>query len=203
MSPLRRGPLEVLMGSGPSTIRPVFAALDIAARVMSPYDLPAHGESAPPDPARQRRLRAAHRRADQALRHGDQRAHRPRPRVPQCRADAGRPARVGVPAHDVPGRGDRRRPVLGWRLLRQSVDGAAGARVLGLGHHPGADQSDRAARHAAHRARDPQPPERDRVQRHAAEGTARRRDAAQAPSTPARAKAGSGPRCACTGSRAT
>lgn len=40
MSPLRRGPLEVLMGTWTLDNSPVFAAFDIAARVMSPYDLP-------------------------------------------------------------------------------------------------------------------------------------------------------------------
>jgi NTE family protein len=38
LSPLRRGPLEILTGSWTLDYSPVFAALDIAARVMSPYD---------------------------------------------------------------------------------------------------------------------------------------------------------------------
>ena len=88
---------------------------------------------------------------DQAVRHRHQRAHRPRPHLPQRRAHAGRAARVGLPADDVPGGGDRRRALLGRRLLRQSVDVAAGPRVHGVRHDPGADQPDRAAR--ARRAR--------------------------------------------------
>ena len=38
LSPLRRGPLEIITGSWTLDYSPVFAALDIAARVMSPYD---------------------------------------------------------------------------------------------------------------------------------------------------------------------
>ncbi len=38
MSPLRRGPLEILAGSWTLDYSPVFAAMDIAARVLSPYD---------------------------------------------------------------------------------------------------------------------------------------------------------------------
>ena len=40
MSPLRRGPLEILTGTWTLDYSPVFAAMDIAARVMSPYDIP-------------------------------------------------------------------------------------------------------------------------------------------------------------------
>jgi NTE family protein len=39
LSPLRRGPLEILTGSWSLDYSPIFAALDVAARVMSPYDL--------------------------------------------------------------------------------------------------------------------------------------------------------------------
>jgi NTE family protein len=38
MSPLRRGPLEVLTGIWTLDYSPVFAAVDIASRVLSPYD---------------------------------------------------------------------------------------------------------------------------------------------------------------------
>jgi NTE family protein len=38
LSPLRRGPLEILTGSWTLDYSPVFAVLDLAARVMSPYD---------------------------------------------------------------------------------------------------------------------------------------------------------------------
>jgi len=38
LSPLRRGPLEILTGTWTLDYSPVFAALDVAARVVSPYD---------------------------------------------------------------------------------------------------------------------------------------------------------------------
>jgi NTE family protein len=38
LSPLRRGPLEILTGTWTLDYSPVFAAVDIAARVLSPYD---------------------------------------------------------------------------------------------------------------------------------------------------------------------
>ena len=88
--------------------------------------------------------------ADQAVHHRHQRAHRPRPRLPQRRDHARRAAGLGLPADDVPGGRDRRRALLGRRLLRQPDDDAAGPRVHGARHHPGPDQPDRAAGHAAH-----------------------------------------------------
>jgi NTE family protein len=39
LSPLRRGPLEILTGRWTLDYSPVFAAFDIAARVISPYDV--------------------------------------------------------------------------------------------------------------------------------------------------------------------
>lgn len=39
LSPLRRGPLELLTGRWTLDYSPVFAALDIAARMLSPYDV--------------------------------------------------------------------------------------------------------------------------------------------------------------------
>jgi NTE family protein len=38
LSPLRRGPLEILTGTWTLDYSPVFAVMDLAARVMSPYD---------------------------------------------------------------------------------------------------------------------------------------------------------------------
>ena len=81
------------------------------------------------DPGRQRRLRAAGAGADQAVRHRDQCADRPRPRVPQRRHHARRAARLGLPADHVPGGRDRRRGLLGRRLLGQPDHDAAGPRV--------------------------------------------------------------------------
>jgi NTE family protein len=39
MSPIRRGPLEVLTGSWTLDYSPMFMAMDLAARVVSPYDI--------------------------------------------------------------------------------------------------------------------------------------------------------------------
>jgi NTE family protein len=39
MSPFRRGPLEVLTGRWTLDYSPIFVAMDLAARVFSPYDL--------------------------------------------------------------------------------------------------------------------------------------------------------------------
>jgi NTE family protein len=38
LSPLRRGPLEILTGNWTLDFSPVFAALDVASRILSPYD---------------------------------------------------------------------------------------------------------------------------------------------------------------------
>jgi NTE family protein len=40
MSPLRRGPLEILTGTWTLDYSPVFAVMDLASRVLSPYDIP-------------------------------------------------------------------------------------------------------------------------------------------------------------------
>ena len=43
LSPMRRGPLEILTGRWTLDYSPMFAVLDIAARVLSPYDLNPQG----------------------------------------------------------------------------------------------------------------------------------------------------------------
>ncbi len=45
LSPLRRGPLEILTGRWTLDYSPVFAALDIAARMFSPYDVNPFGSN--------------------------------------------------------------------------------------------------------------------------------------------------------------
>src|SRR5215510_13454367 len=45
LSPLRRGPLEILTGSWTLDYSPVFAAWDMAARVVSPYDINPFGSN--------------------------------------------------------------------------------------------------------------------------------------------------------------
>ena len=151
-----------------------------AARLFSPYDLnPTGGNPLREILAESVDFDAGGARADQAVRHRHQRAHRTRPRVPQRRAHAGRAARVGLPADAVPGGRDRRRGLLGRRLCRQPDHHAAGARVrrratpilvqINPVERAGTPRS---------RARHPQPPERGLLQRHPAEGAAHDRRAA-------------------------
>ena len=45
LSPFRRGPMEVMTGNWTLDYSPMFMALDIAARVMSPYDVNPHGNN--------------------------------------------------------------------------------------------------------------------------------------------------------------
>ena len=44
-SPLRRGPIEVLTGRWTLDYSPLFAAVDIASRLFSPYDIPGGGKN--------------------------------------------------------------------------------------------------------------------------------------------------------------
>ena len=152
LSPFRRSPLDVLLGRWTLDYSPMFVAMDMMARVFSPYDLSPSGAN----PLRNilaevRRFRPADASADQALRHRDQCPHRTRPGLPQRRDHAGRAARVGLPADHVPGHRDRRRELLGRRLFRQSDHHPAGTRMPLARHHPRPDQSGRARR--ARRAR--------------------------------------------------
>ena len=66
--------------------------------------------------------------------------------------------------------------------------------------HPGADQSARTAGPAAHRKRDSQPAQRDFLQLAADEGIAHDRAAAAGRGPRSTARARAGPECACTGS---
>ena len=69
-----------------------------------------------------------------------------------------------LPTH-LPGGRDRRRALLGRRLYRQPAAVSAVLRDRDGRHPARADQSDRAAGDAAHRARDPEPAHRDHLQR--------------------------------------
>ena len=109
LSPFRRSPLDVMLGRWTMDTSPVFLAFDLAARLFSPYDLNPMGGNPLREILADSVDFGASPIADPAVRHRDQRAHRPRPRVPQCRAHAGRAARVRLPADAVPGGRDRRR----------------------------------------------------------------------------------------------
>ena len=129
-SPFQRSPLDVLMGRWTLDNSPLFVAMDMMSRVLSPYDLNPGGANPLTDILdRGHRLRRARREPDQAVHHRDQRAHGPRARLPQRRDHTRRAARLRLPADAVPGRRDRRRGLLGRRLFRQSDDDAADPRM--------------------------------------------------------------------------
>ena len=179
LSPLRRTPLDVLLGRWTLDYSPAFIAMDLASRLFSPYDLnPGGSNPLRADSGGERRLRTAGAGADQAVRYRNQCADRAGAGVPECRYLARRVAGLGLPADHVPGDRDRRRALLGRRLFRQPDHHAAGPRMHIQRHDPGRHQPDRAAGHAAHGARHPQPVERDLLQCGHPEGAAHDRAAA-------------------------
>ena len=131
LSPFRRSPLDMLLGRWTLDYSPhVRRHGHDGARCSRPTTSARSGAN----PLRNilaevHRFRPAGAGADQAVRHRDQCAHRPRPGLPQRRDHAGRAARLGLPADHVPGDRDRRRELLGRRLFRQSDHHAAGARM--------------------------------------------------------------------------
>ena len=148
-SPFRRGPLDVLLGRWTLDSSPMYVAMDLMSRLLSPYDLNPMGKN----PLRailaetidfERLARAP----DQALHHRYQCADRPRSRVQERCCYAGRSARLGLSAHHVPGHRDRRRALLGWRLFRQSHDHAPRSGVQIARYDSRADQPGRAQRTA-------------------------------------------------------
>jgi len=100
-SPLQRSPVDRIMGRWTLDTSPAYVFMDLMSRVLSPYALnpfdlnPLRGILAESiDPARSI--------ADQIIRHCDERANRPRAHLSQWRNYDRSPARLGVPAHDVP-----------------------------------------------------------------------------------------------------
>ena len=131
----------------------------------------AQGRGRGPDLVRQ----GAALRERAPVRLGDQRAHRQDRHLREQGADGRSPDGVGLPADAVPERGDRRRALLGRRLLGQSGALPAVLRNGERRHCPRADQSDRAQGDAALGAGDPEPADRDQLQRRPAARIARRR----------------------------
>src|SRR4030088_2464533 len=126
LSPFRRSPLDVLLGRWTLDYSPMFVAMAMMARVFSPYDLSPSGAN----PLRNILAEVVDfDRLTQApikLFVTATNVHRTRPGVPQRRDHAGCAAGVSLPADHVPGHRDRRRKLLGRRLLRQSDHHAAG-----------------------------------------------------------------------------
>ena len=121
-SPLQRTPARRLLGRWTLDTRPPIRRHGPdGPRCSRPTtSIPRGSNPLRADPGRVHRFRAAGQRADQAVHHRHQCAHRPRPRLPQRRDHARRAARLGLPADHVPGGRDRRRALLGRRLCRQS-----------------------------------------------------------------------------------
>ena len=157
-SPFQRGPLDV----HPRPLVAQFVA-DLCrdgphvARRVAICPQPDGQESIARDSCRADRFRAPGAIAHPPVHHRHQRTHRQRQGVQERRRDAGRPARLGLPADDVSGDRDRRRGLLGRWLYRQSDPLHPGPRVQIPRHDPGADQSDRASGGAAQRQRDLEP----------------------------------------------
>ena len=71
-SPLRRSPLDILLGRWTLDYSPAYLALDLMARVFSPYDLLRRAEPADAGFVRHRRFCAPRHRANQAFHHRDE-----------------------------------------------------------------------------------------------------------------------------------
>ncbi len=78
-SPFQRGPLDVLLGRWTLDSSPIYVAMDLMSRLVSPYDVNPHGEeSLTRDPCRADRFQGPGAVADQSLHHRHQCAHRTR-----------------------------------------------------------------------------------------------------------------------------
>ena len=179
LSPLRRGPIEILTGRWTLDYSPVFAVLDVAARVLSPYDTNPFGSNPLTqilaDSVRFDRLAAAPIKlfvTATNVRTGRGRVFRNADLTPDVLlASACLPTMfqaVEIDGEAYWDGGYSGNPSMSPLIRECSV----------VGHDPGANQPDRAAGHAEDGARDPQPPERDRLQRDADQGVPRGRVAA-------------------------
>ncbi len=118
-SPLRRTPLDVLMGRWTMDTSPMFIAFDMAARVFSPYDLNPTGANPLRDIlADCLDFDRVGQVADTAIRDGYQRPYRARPHLPQRRTHTGCSVGVSVFADTFSGHRNRWRAVLGRWFLR-------------------------------------------------------------------------------------
>ena len=167
-SPFQRSPLDVLLGRWTLDNSPLFVAMDLMSRLVSPYDLnPRRQQPARRDPRGGHRFRAGSATAPIKLFITATNVRTGRGRVfRNARDHAGRAARLGLPADHVPGDRDRRRRLLGRRLFRQPDDDAADPRAatpsdtilvqINPVERPGTPRT---------RARHPQPAQRGLVQR--------------------------------------
>jgi hypothetical protein len=97
-SPLQRGPLALWLGRWTLEDSLAYGQRGGIARVLALRPEPDERPSAARHPGRDGGLRLPGQGADAAVPHRHQRAHRHRPRLPQCRHDARRAAGPGLPA---------------------------------------------------------------------------------------------------------
>jgi NTE family protein len=136
-SPLQRSPLDRLMGRWTFDTSPLYIAMDLMSRVLSPYDLNPLGLN----PLRsilaesidfERLVRSPIKLFVTATN-----VHTGRGRIFR---NAEITADVLLASACLPGGGNRWRAVLGRRLRRQSDDHAAHSRKRRARYHPGSDQ---------------------------------------------------------------
>ena len=106
-SPLRRGPLDVILGRWTLDSSPIYVAMDLMSRMVSPYDLNPMGKN----PLREILAETIDFRSGgagnyQAVYHRYQCSDRSWSRVQEQCHYAGRSARLGLSAHHVSGHRD-------------------------------------------------------------------------------------------------
>jgi NTE family protein len=142
LSPFQRGPLEILLGRWTLDTSPVFIAMDLMARVVSPYSLNPAGVNPLCDVLAQSVDFARLAKAEIKLFVTATNVHTGRgSSVPQSGDYAGGAACLRLPTDTVPRRRDRRPELLGWRLFRQPDHYAAYSRMRVKGYDPRANQS--------------------------------------------------------------
>ena len=141
-SPFQRGPLDMLLGRWTLDSSPIYVAMDLMSRLVSPYDVNPLGMNPLRDILAEVIDFEVLAQSPIHLFITATNVRTGRGKV--FKNDAitpGRPARLGLPADDVPGDRDRRRGLLGRRLFRQSDAYPADPRMQIAGHDSGPDQS--------------------------------------------------------------
>ena len=116
-SPFKRGPLDLILGRWTLDSSPMYVAMDLMSRLVSPYQLNPKGTNPLREySGRSRRFRAAGAIAHKTLHHRHQCPDRPRSCFQKWHHYAGRSARLGLSAH-VTGANFRARGVWSMRML--------------------------------------------------------------------------------------
>ena len=98
-SPLRRVPLDVILGRWTLDSSPIYVAMDLMSRLVEPDGQ----KSITCDSGRNNQFRATGRSTDETFHHGNQCPDRPRSRVQEQHCYAGRSAPLRLSAHHVSG----------------------------------------------------------------------------------------------------